>query len=304
MAYSDDYDKNKVGFDIGFDFALYRLEIPELSSKSITDGYQYKKEKGGSTKRSDKFIRKWLNLRLHAFERNITYSEDLTPNKLEEMLCRVRFICPITQEKLTFGTMTGTDWSIDRLLNNFGYTEGNVTVMSTLANHAKSDLSLDKIWQIVKTGEAQEGLTHSQWQRIRDCCQKASVFLSTKIAEACENVRNAKKSDTIEAVLKIITDPVQLKQEHLRHLTGLVILTAPKKKQKLLIRHIKRMVRKRENETEEVKILSDIARSSTDKRVVKEMHEMPDWDYILRHFHADNHRIRNISQGFAASQRG
>jgi hypothetical protein len=46
----------------------------------------------------------------------------------------------VTFEPLTHGECSDTDWSIDRLVNDGAYADGNLVVMSTKANKAKAAL--------------------------------------------------------------------------------------------------------------------------------------------------------------------
>ena len=47
-------------------------------------------------------------------------------------------VCPVTRELLTHGTGELSDASVDRVFNDAAYAAGNLAVMSTRANRAKS----------------------------------------------------------------------------------------------------------------------------------------------------------------------
>ena len=51
--------------------------------------------------------------------------------------------CPVTQNKFVFESKHPNNFSLDRVDNSKGYIKDNVWLITTWANRAKSDLSLD-----------------------------------------------------------------------------------------------------------------------------------------------------------------
>lgn len=51
--------------------------------------------------------------------------------------------CPVTQSKFVFESKHPNNFSLDRIDNSKGYIKDNVWLITTWANRAKSDLSLD-----------------------------------------------------------------------------------------------------------------------------------------------------------------
>ena len=64
-------------------------------------------------------------------------------------------------------------WSVDRVNNDLGYTDGNLAIMSVAANKAKGRRSYDESMDLVRglraapgTAQAVDGLTADQWKRL------------------------------------------------------------------------------------------------------------------------------------------
>lgn len=162
---------DRIGFQIGEDYARYGRKLPKDAAKSIVAGYKAGGRNKGKWK-ANRYGRKWLQLRLNAYYRDKLFSDEITPELLKSLDADC---CPITGIKLTHATGKGSDWSIDRVSNDFDYIPTNLIVMSTLANKAKGDKSADRIIQITESLDGQ--LTVSQdgvlWRiRILLCCYR------------------------------------------------------------------------------------------------------------------------------------
>jgi hypothetical protein len=122
-------------------------------------------------------VRKWLQLRLHAWLRGRSVElVQVTPNYLAQLDVGH---CPITRAPLSVATLEASDASIDRVRNDAGYAAGNLAVMSTKANHAKAGHGFRDAIQLVKQAEshglggnrdAVAGLTAAQWARVAVLC--------------------------------------------------------------------------------------------------------------------------------------
>jgi hypothetical protein len=88
-------------------------------------------------KRSDVYLRKLLNLKVNAYARGIPVSSGITVDYLQSIAVTT---CPVSGARLTQGTLTETDWSLDRLNNNLGYVPGNVCILSARVNTLKGEL--------------------------------------------------------------------------------------------------------------------------------------------------------------------
>lgn len=254
----------RTAFDIGHDFAFYRLPEPHTQSLDVLNGYANKKRQGGSTRRSTPSIRKWLNLRLHAYERKIHIDDNITPDFIDELFEKSNGICPITKDVMTVGTMTDTDWSVDRIINDYGYVRGNITIMSTRANAAKGCLSVDDIKAIRDTKATHDGLTHAQWSEMYTLV----FFVARKLNELNTikelNVREISADLLIQFVDKI-TDPFSPEDEAFMAMSTCISTHTPEKNLKPLRRTLYAISKRRKTEAP----LHDLVRRSP--RLLKEI---------------------------------
>jgi hypothetical protein len=160
---SDPIDRH-VPFDLGWDIAYYGLPC-DLEDAAIRAGYLAGKErfKSGARREADRFIRKWLQLRTNAWRRGRVFSDEVTPAYLKRIDAKS---CPITGIELTHGTELLTDASIDRVNNDGAYAIGNLAVMSTQANKAKSNLSFADVIERIANPTLGPSLSPQQWLRM------------------------------------------------------------------------------------------------------------------------------------------
>jgi len=161
------------GFEIGWDYAHYRLTPPP---EALADGHPVRQgwQAGGATfgartLKPTRHVRKWLQLRLSAWRRGRAFEGTLvTPNFLAQIDVPV---CPVTRVVLTHSSGSGSDASVDRVCNQAGYAAGNLAVISTRANEAKADLGCRDALTVVRQLEASgmdtlDGLDALQWSRL------------------------------------------------------------------------------------------------------------------------------------------
>lgn len=152
------------GFDIGWAYANFGMTPPRDSEPEIHNGHHAGMAHFGQrTPRTDRFVRKYLHLRTNAWRRGRLFASNVTPEFLE---CITREYCPVTRLMLTTATKTGSDWSIDRLINDAGYAPGNLVVMATRANLAKDSMSYGELLQMTKFKDPQYGLAPIEWARM------------------------------------------------------------------------------------------------------------------------------------------
>lgn len=163
MIISNNAGEYRTGFQIGHDHAFYGLKLEDNATKEILEGFN---SYVGRKKQSTKYIRKWLSVRKNAYIRGIHFCESVSPEAIEKLIDRIGQCCPITGVELTYGTLKDSDWSLERINNDRGYTIPNLTVMSVKANKAKGDYSALDIINIVKSGQEHKGLDTDQWYRI------------------------------------------------------------------------------------------------------------------------------------------
>lgn len=154
----------KTGFELGWDYARFLGWHPDDErNKHFLGGFATAKRASWPPPHLDRYIRKWLQLRYGAWRRNRVFDENVTPSFLQEI---DRPLCPILGTTLTHSTGELTDWSVDRLNNRGGYAVGNLAVMSTQANAAKGNLSLEDIISRSCLTHGCGGLTPLQWKRM------------------------------------------------------------------------------------------------------------------------------------------
>jgi hypothetical protein len=161
------------GFEIGWDYAHYRLTPPPehlAQAHPVRQGWQAGAAVFGTrTLKPTPFVRKWLHLRLNAWRRGRAFeSVQVTPHFLAQIDVAV---CPITRVTLTQARGAGSDASVDRVCNQAGYAAGNLAVMSVRANEAKADLGWQDALLVVRQLEhagldSLDGLTPVHWSRL------------------------------------------------------------------------------------------------------------------------------------------
>jgi len=129
----EDSLSDRYAFQLGQDLASHGLSIdPDTTCSEMVRGFEHGKRQPSRT--ADVYLRKLLTLRKNAYLRGIPVSSALTKEYLKSITVTV---CPVSGVNLTQGTMTDTDWSVDRLNNQLGYVPGNLCIMSARVNRLK-----------------------------------------------------------------------------------------------------------------------------------------------------------------------
>jgi len=137
--------RDGTGFEIGWDFAHYRLTPPVAhlhAENPVRQGWSAARAVfGARTLRPGRAVRQWLQLRLAAWQHGLAFEGvQVTPNFLAQLQVDE---CPVTRTALTDGSGTHTDAVITRLNPNAGVAAGNLLMLSQAALEAKSNHS----WQ-------------------------------------------------------------------------------------------------------------------------------------------------------------
>ena len=179
-----------VGFELGWDYAHHRVSPPAPyghEPSPLRNGLLAGQAAFGTrTLAATRHVRKWLQLRLHAWLRGRSVElVQVTPNYLQQIDASH---CPITRVALSSATLEATDASIDRVRNDAGYAAGNLAVMSTKANHAKAAFGFRDAQRFVQQIEAEQlaglgGLSVEQWSRVATLCSFVEPLAHD---EACE----------------------------------------------------------------------------------------------------------------------
>jgi hypothetical protein len=166
-----------IGFELGWDYAHYHVTPPAPYAQEpspLRSGWLAGQATFGlRTLEPTRHVRKWLQLRLHAWLRGRSVElVQVTPHYLQQLDVSH---CPITRTPLSSATLEGSDASIDRVRSDASYAAGNLVVMSTKANHAKAARgfreALDQVHRI-EEGElgGVDGLSAEQWSRVAVLC--------------------------------------------------------------------------------------------------------------------------------------
>ena len=112
----------QIGFELGWDYAHYRVDPPApyaqepspRRSRLLAGQAAF----GLRTLAGTRHVRKWLQLRLHAWLRGRSVElVQVTPHYLQQIDVSH---CPITRIALSSATLEATDASIDRVRNEIG----------------------------------------------------------------------------------------------------------------------------------------------------------------------------------------
>jgi len=175
-------DAGGTGFEIGWDHAQHRLTPPVAHlqpGSPVRQGWEAGRivfgprtraaTSHGRTRQNMPHIRKWLQLRLGAWQRGRAFCTlQVTPAFLRRIDVPV---CPIVREPLTHGTGGPLDASMARVNEDAGYAAGNLAVMSVRANAAKAHHAWDDAMGFVRQIEAGslgeiDALDAAQWARL------------------------------------------------------------------------------------------------------------------------------------------
>ena len=175
-----DADRIEIGRKLGFDLYRFgRVNTGGEWSASIVEGYVQAQVRHVHQILPDRYIKKWLQLRLGAYARNRIVDEQINPDLLMKIDVAE---CPILRKPLTHGELTWSDWSIDRLNNDGAYSMHNLAVMSVHANQAKGNRNFDEVYELSQQTAAVDGLEPVQWLRL------ASVMLGPCFAESSRTI--------------------------------------------------------------------------------------------------------------------
>lgn len=180
---------DQIGFDLGWDHARYKLAPPSVhaqQSSALRNGWRVGVATfGARTLESNRHVRRWLQLRLHAWLRGHSVElMQVTPHYLQQIDVSH---CPVTRQALGSETSEATEGSIDRVRSDASYAAGNLVVMSAKANQAKAAHGTHAAQLFARQIEEESlggigGLTAAQWSRV---AVLSSFVQSLPHAQAC-----------------------------------------------------------------------------------------------------------------------
>ena len=170
----------EIGRRLGYDLFRHRRAVAlERLPQSVREGWQQAQAADVRMLAADRFVRKWLQLRLSAYARGKAFDDRITPAFIQSIDVPV---CPVLRVTLTHGECAGTDWSVDRLNNDGAYAINNLAVISRHANSAKADRSYDEVFALSDRPTCSSGLQPVEWLRL------ASLMLGPCFADRPEQV--------------------------------------------------------------------------------------------------------------------
>jgi len=177
--------------NLGDDYAAWDRRMPDGAPPEFREGYAAGQAKH-KIKKSDRFVRKWLQIRYNALKRERVVDEKVTADFLKEIDVP---ICPVTLIELSHSKQTESDWSIDRVNNDGAYAPQNLIVISTKANKAKGAKTFDEVEKLALQNSVVEELEPKEWLRLAVLMQGACAVrtranlmpmpLVTKIPQNC-----------------------------------------------------------------------------------------------------------------------
>ncbi|MBK4736200.1 hypothetical protein [Noviherbaspirillum pedocola] len=160
-----------IGYNLGWDYAAYGMRPPSDEEACVLRGHaEGAQHFRRGTIDTDLFVRKWLQIRFNALLRRRVFDDAVTPQFLHS-ICSSH--CPITRVPLTVGTLGGSDWSVDRIINDGGYTPQNLMMISSAANRIKDGRNLGDVAALCRNPELDTRLRPWEWMRLYSIMQIA-----------------------------------------------------------------------------------------------------------------------------------
>lgn len=156
-------DLKELARKLGFDLFIHGMrDDREDWPAGVLDGFLLAQSRHLPQRLSDRYQRKWLQIRLGALRRQRQIDARVTPAMLKQLDVDE---CPVMRCRLTHGAHAPTDWSIDRLNNDGAYAPHNLAI-STQANLAKANRSYEEIFSLSELPYDTDGLSSLHWLRL------------------------------------------------------------------------------------------------------------------------------------------
>ncbi|MCE4556049.1 hypothetical protein [Pelomonas cellulosilytica] len=165
MNLVDTMDAVEAGRRLGHDLhRLCRIPPQPCWPPAVREGFEAAAaSRAARPRQDDRFVRKWLQLRLGALVRGRAVAADVTVDLLHRLDVSH---CPVTREPLTYGTRLGRDASVDRLNNDGAYAASNLAMLSARVNRIKGGRSFDEVLALSRRAEPTSSLAPVEWLRL------------------------------------------------------------------------------------------------------------------------------------------
>ncbi len=157
-----------IGFELGWDHAHHGVAPPpghDHDASPVAQGWRAGQACfGARTLGASRLVRQWLQLRLHAWRRDLAFDlSQVTPHYLGQLDVP---LCPVTRRPLA-----AAEASIDRVCDRAGYAAGNLAMLDRAANRAKGAVTWEEAQDRARHAQAapdrlHDGLDAAAWSRV------------------------------------------------------------------------------------------------------------------------------------------
>jgi hypothetical protein len=188
-AAANEHPLDRIGFEIGWDHAHYRLVPPAEhlhQGHPVRQGWQAGQAVfGARTFKPTPGVKAWLGLRLTAWLRGQAFEGlQVTPHFMAQLSADT---CPVTRQRLTQDTGADTDAVVERVNAQAAFAAGNLAWMSRRAAHAKAGCDWQDALRFadeIDSGRVDRiaGLNAAEWQRLGALMSLATPLKHAEVA--------------------------------------------------------------------------------------------------------------------------
>lgn len=188
-AAANEHPLDRIGFEIGWDHAHYRVVPPAEhlhEGHPVRQGWQAGQAVfGARTFKPSPGVRAWLALRLTAWLRGQAFEGlQVTPHFIAQLAADT---CPVTGQPLSHDSGADTDAVVERVNAQAAFAAGNLVVMSRRAAAAKAGCAWRDALRFaaeIESGRVERigGLDAAEWQRLGLLMSLATPLAHAEVA--------------------------------------------------------------------------------------------------------------------------
>lgn len=123
---------NNLAFELGFDHYRYGFPLDvglfmDKFRQDVQQGFEAAQIQQVTRKRADMYEKKLLGIRKRALNKGLKVT--ITCDDLRQALAETKGKCPVTKILFTYAEKVDTDWSVDRINNDWGYIPDNIVIV-------------------------------------------------------------------------------------------------------------------------------------------------------------------------------